>query len=245
MANNKALGVLGVIVLVAMGVGILVGMQLGGPAGPDPVATDADEGTSTSVPTTVPEQGGGGGTPTLPSSGRTTVPASEFDEGEVQSEVRRLVSIRRRASGLQGFPGGSATVNDIDSMANIHSQRMAREGIVSHEFNAMSSASRYRNQSLYDTCQFKSAADTYVIRADTISGNTLEVLAKSTAGRPYEVNGTTEINTNETEVARDIVGKWYNNSAYRERLSYVNAEYLGVGLEITEDGQVYATGNLC
>ena len=244
MANNTALGVLGVIVLVAMGVGILIGMQLGGPAGPDPAATDADEGTPTPVPTAAPDQQGGSGTPTLP-GGRTTVPTREFDESEIRSEVLRLVNSRRRADDLNAFERGGQTADAVTEMANSHSQRMARERLVSHEFDATSSADRYRNANLYDTCQFESAAGTYIIRADTSSSSNLEVLSQTVAGRPYEVDGVTEFNEDETEVARDIVEKWYDNSAYRERLSYENAEYLGVGLAITDDGEVYATGNLC
>jgi hypothetical protein len=227
-----------------MGVGILIGMQLGGPAGPDPAATDADEGTPTPVPTATSDQQGDSGTPTLP-SGRTTVPTRGFDEGEIRSEVVRLVNSRRQADGLSRLVSEGQTAGRIVEMANGHSQTMARERLVRHEIDGESSTDRYRNANLYDTCQFESAAGSYIIRADTSSNSALEVLSRTVAGRPYEVDGVTEFNEEETDIARDIVDKWYDNSAYRERLSYENAEYLGVGLDITDGGQVYATGNLC
>lgn len=249
MANNTALGVLGVIVLVAMGVGILVGMQLGGSAGPGTAAPETnggggDGGGQTPVPTTGSAVAG---TPTLPPE-ETTVALRRFDNAEIRAEVVRLVNNRRRDAGLNGLVGrrGEAeTIREIVDMANGHSETMALRNLVRSEIDGESSADRYREADLYRNCQFESAAGGYIIRPDYPRSGVLEVLGKTVAGRPYEVGNGSRMNANETAVARAVVEEWYGNSAYRDRLSYENARYLGVGIEIDDQGQVYVTGNLC
>lgn len=242
MSNKVVMGVLGVIVLVSMGVGVLIGMQLGDEGGANPIGGAADSGsagTPTPIPTATPGQSSDG---SGQSTDRTTVAPRRFDDGEIRAEVGRLVNERRAEEGLDPLRTDGQTAARLERMGTAHSVAMADAGRVSHDVNGTDSEGRYRNAGLYGTCQFESAAGTYIIDA---SDNRLETLSWTVAGREYEDLGRTKFNGNETAVARDIVRKWYRRAEFKERLSYENAQRLGVGIEITQDGTVYATGNLC
>lgn len=254
MANKTALGVLAVIVLVSMGVGILVGMQLGGSggtvAGPgqgsaqNPGGSGGGGGTATPVPTNVPTPNG---TTTTNGSGdeQTTVAARRFSRTEIEREVQRLVNRERRDNDLRRLQTDGNTVDELTRMARGHSHSMADAGRVGHRVNGSSSADRYRANGLYASCQFESTEGNYIVKADQPEANALEVLGKTVAGRPYEVYGEPEFNSNESEVAEALADQMLNTPAFRNRLLYENADYIGVGVEVTDGGTVYATGDVC
>jgi len=261
MVNKAALGVLGVIVLVSMGIGVLIGMQLGGggavggsdgstddgESGPTPLP--GDDSTPTPVPTTAataatttvgppteqPEQ-----TETEVAPARTTVPARRFDEDEIAAEAKRFINQRRVQQGLSELTTSGQTVDQIDALAADHSIDMADEGVLSHNVNGNSSQDRYRAANLFDACQFPSNSDSYLITAE---GNNLEAITRTVAGR-YD-SGTGEFYENETAVAEAIVENWFDSMTAEPRLTYRNAERIGLGVEVTRDGTVYATADMC
>lgn len=259
MVNKAALAVLGVIVLVSMGVGVLIGLQLGGSGspvgdgagdseseGPTPIPTDTSTATSTPTPTAtataIPPTEEATTTTERSFDDRTTVPARRFDRRDIEREARELINERRRENDLEELVISGNTVDTITEMARRHSNAMADEGRLSHTIEGNTSESRYRDAGLYDTCQFTNAGDSYVIAPDD---NSMESLARTFAGRPYQDGPRTEFNENETEIARELVETWFENAVYRERLTYENAQHVSVGVEITRDGTVYATANVC
>lgn len=248
MANKTALGVLGVIVLVSMGVGILIGLQLGGPSGVGPVGAGpgdggGETGTATPIPTDRSETDGD--RTTEPPDERTTVAPRRFDGREVEQEVIRLLNERRTGDGFRRLESSGQTATGLTDMARSHSNAMADAGRVSHAVNGTNSVDRYRAAGLYESCQFEATDGNYVIKADVPESNALEVLAETVAGRPYDRYGESAFNANETEVAAALVEQMYATPAFERRLRYGNAEQIGVGVEITDDGTVYATGDIC
>lgn len=256
MANKTALGVLAVIVLVSMGVGILVGMQLGGSGGS---VTGPNQGTgqnsgggggggsggtATPIPTSVPTTNGTA-TTTGSTDGQTTVAARRFSRTEIEREVQRLVNRERRDNDLGRLQTDGNTVDKLTRMARGHSNSMADAGRVGHRVNGSNSADRYRANGLYQSCQFESTEGNYIVKADQPEANALEALGQTVAGRPYEVYGESEFNSNESEVAAALTDQMLNTPAFRNRLLYGNADYIGVGVEVTDDGTVYATGDIC
>jgi hypothetical protein len=246
MVNKAALSVLGVIVLVSMGVGVLIGIQIGGggadttsasTATPDASTEQggADDGDSDDpVRTTFP--GGETGTVEQPGGGET-IPARQFERREIRTEVKRLVNQRRTNRGLDELITNGRVTDRLDRMAYRHSVEMADEARVSHNIDGNSSQSRYRTAELFGTCQFESNPGTYVIDARS---NRLEAVSHTVAGRPHDG----EFHRNEADVARAIVSEWFSGTS-RNRMLYENAAQLGVGIEVTGSGDVYATGNLC
>lgn len=255
MVNKAALGVLGVIVLVSMGVGVLIGMQLGNPASADPTDGNGSNGNATPLPgettntqTTFPSSPptetnpDGGPNPTVTVDGRTTVSYRRFDELKIARRVKERINERRKAAGLKELLTSGNTVSDLDRMARSHSIAMADAGQVRHNIDGNSSADRYRAYDLFSSCTFPNEEDTYVIDA---TGNRLETIGSTVAGRAYGTASNPKFNENEDEVAEDIVSKWWDNPIEGDRLRWVNAQRVGVGVEVTQDGSVYATANLC
>ena len=194
---------------------------------PTPTATPA----STASPTTT--------TPT-----RTQMLIRRFDAAEVESEIRRLVNEWRAEQGLPAFSlADGSLVADLNRMARNHSVAMADAGQTIHTIDNRTSADRYRANDLYWNCRFKRVDNEYVVTPDD---NGLEVLGRTYAGRSYvDTSGETDYNANETAVAADIVEAWTSRRPFRDRLAYRNASRIGIGVETTEDNEVYVTGNIC
>jgi hypothetical protein len=246
MVNKAAVAVLGVIVLVSMGIGILIGMQLEGPTGQAADSDTNDTGTASGGPTTVPTGDStpstGEGPGTLPPMERTTMPARRFDDRKIEAEIASLVNQRRSERGLDTNDVTGNTADAVRRMARNHSVTMADGGALSHNAGGTSSEQRYRNAGLYEACKFESDPDTYIVDAQYAR---LEVIGRTYAGQSYQDDGMTAYNANETEVARAIVDEWFSTPQYESRLTYENSDQFGVGVEVTRDGLVYVTGNVC
>ncbi|SDE78142.1 CAP domain-containing protein [Halorientalis regularis] len=245
MVNKAALSVLGVIVLVSMGVGVLIGMQIGGGgAGTTGMSTPTPgEGTAQGpgdgesnprAQTTIP----GGEIETVqPPEEEQTIPARRFERREINTEIKRLINQRRTNRDLSDLITDGQVTDKLDTMARNHSVAMADEGRVSHAIDGIFSKERYKRAGLYSSCQFNSNPGTYVVNAD---GNQLEVIGHVVAGRTHDG----EFLATEKEVARAIVDAWFSGIT-RNRLLYENANQIGIGVEVTQSGDVYVTGNLC
>ncbi|AQL41361.1 hypothetical protein BV210_00915 [Halorientalis sp. IM1011] len=246
MVNKAALSVLGVIVLVSMGVGVLIGMQIGGGG-----AGTTSESTPTAGPST--EQGAAGNgdsgparrttipgdeaATAQPPAERETIPARQFEPAEIRAEMKTLINQRRANRDLSELSTGGQIADRLDRMARGHSVEMADEDRVSHSIDGNTSVSRYKDAGLFGTCQFESDPGTFVVDARY---NRLEVIGYTVAGRAHDG----EFHETEENVAEAIVSDWFSGTS-RDRLLYENANQLGIGIEVTQDGDVYATGNLC
>ncbi|MFB6309066.1 MAG: CAP domain-containing protein [Haloarculaceae archaeon] len=261
MVNKAVLGILVVVVVASLGVGILIGMQLGGGAAPADGGSDGGgcgsdgSGGATTTPTNgtanataTPTNGTANATatptpatptPTLTPE-RTTVPPRRFDEREIALAVVDGINEEiREPRGLATLSGRSRTAGQLSVMADNHSISMADEGKVIHEINGNNSADRYRANDLYDTCKFESNTGEFIVSADD---NQLEAIGRTVAGRTYDDG---QFNANETAVAQAIVEEWRTSSTYRQPFLYENIEHVGVGVEITRAGDVYVTANVC
>ncbi len=166
-----------------------------------------------------------------------------FDTEEIERHLRRNVDEWRAEQGLRpfGHPDGSV-VGKLDRMATSHSVDMADLGETIHRIDNRSSAQRYRDAELFETCKFKKDGAQYIV---TPTRNRLEVLGKTYAGQAYETSNGTRYNGDEAAVADAIFESWTDARPFRERLSYANASRIGIGVETTEDNEVYVTGTLC
>ena len=208
-------------------------------ATPAPTASPTPTGvpTPTPAPTASP-------TPATPTPTRTQMLIRRFDPAEIESEIRRLVNEWRAEQELPAFSlADGSLVADLNRMARNHSVAMADAGQTVHTIDNRTSADRYRANDLYWNCRFKRVDNEYVVTPDD---NGLEVLGRTYAGRSYvDTSGETDYNANETAVAADIVEAWTSRRPFRDRLAYRNASRIGIGVETTEDNEVYVTGNIC
>jgi len=255
MVNKVALGILAVIVLTAMTVGGLVGLQLGGgslgeggpgatatptvtPAGggespsssPTPTATPTPTPTATptATPTPTPEP-----TPTpVP-----TVSPSEFNETQIEQFVTAILNDEREERDRQPLD----TYGPLEEMARFHSENMADQGFVSHAAAGFTTAERYDRYELENRCKVTDDTNTGV-RDD----EELETVAKTVAGQVYtDSEGNRRINRDEQDVAGTVLRKWFDENEQRRKLLLQNADEIGVGVVVDDDGDVWATVDLC
>ncbi|WP_135365173.1 CAP domain-containing protein [Halosimplex halophilum] len=199
-----------------------------------PTATPTPYPTLTPTPTPTP-------TPTA-TPALTDIPAEAFDEREIERLVGEYINERRAAAGLDPLDNEGKGVDRLTEMARGHSVRMADIGETIHRIDGVTSVERYREHELYDRCKWSSPDGTTLRTAD---GNALEAVGRTVAGEPYYDNGTREFNGNETAVARAVVDAWWKTDTYRPRLTYPNADEVGVGVEITRRNDVFVTANVC
>lgn len=237
MANKFTLIAVVVIAMTAMGVGAFVGAQL--PA-------DGDSGaTETATPTPEPSQNGGSSTAATETDPATTTPTAtprptvspqEFDASTIETEVLAAINAERRERGLDPLAADSK----LDPMARFHSDNMAEQGYVSHAADGYTTSDRYEKFEQQDRCRVPNDANGGILPEEE-----LEAIDLTIAGRPYESDNETRINRNETAIARDAVGDWFDDEDDTETLTLRNAAYAGVGANVSDRGRVFITVDLC
>jgi len=253
MVKKGLLAIAAVVLLVVLGTGVLIGAQFAGGTAETPTQTsdsqsDDDGGSSTATATA-----GNSTTPTPEANGTATptetatpqqesIPAREFNEQNVSNYVRQFLNEEREAAGVPPFESGLQTEADLNEMATSHSEQMAIEGKAIHKIDGVSSKDRYEDSGLYDRCTFKSSEGDYIEQPDR---NRFEAVEKTVAGQTYEDGGEERFHATDKEVARKIVDDWMAWPDYRERLTLRNANIVGIGVEITDTGNVYVTANIC
>ncbi|MFB6150869.1 MAG: CAP domain-containing protein [Haloarculaceae archaeon] len=222
-----------------------------GTATATPTATPTVAATSTAAPTVAPTP-----TPTLtptptatatatatPVPTRTPMLIRRFDVAKIERELRRLINEWRSERGLDRFEGPDGRIVDqLEEMAYDHSVAMADLGETVHTIDNQTSAERFREYDLYRRCMFRKANASYLVTAEH---NRLELVARTYAGRAVETKNGTRYNANETAVARAIFEDWTRPEPFRQRLAYVNATRIGIGIELTRNNEVYVTGAVC
>jgi hypothetical protein len=241
MVNKTAVGLLGVVVVASLGVGVIVGMQLGGADAPT-AATPSTDGTSQTPTDASDEESEETATPAHEQTDQhTEIPARQFDDEEIARYVAEFVNEERAAHEESALRTDDATATGVSAMANDHSVAMADHGTVAHEIDDVSTSDRYENSDLYDRCKFKSSEGSYIRTPD----ESFELVDTSYAGVAYEDGGEQQFNADERDVARAIVDDWIANSTYSERLLVTEPTRMGVGIEVTADGKVFATVDVC
>ena len=262
IVNKVALGILAVIILTAMTVGGLVGLQLGGGSlGGDssgegaatPETTPAPAATPTATPTPTPTTSltptptpRPTTSPTLtvtptarPAATRTSVPtiaASQFEEAELECAVRNILNDVRGGQDVTVL----RSYDPLDEMAAFHSGDMADQGFVSHAAAGFSTAERYSRYDLDSRCLVPREGGG--VRDD----QALEVIGKTVAGQVYtDDEGDRRINRDDRDIAERLLMDWFDDDVSTEKLLTPNAEEIGVGVIVQSDGDVYATVDLC
>lgn len=230
MANKGALVVVVVIAASAMGVGAFVGGEFAGDLGDDPTET----------PTTDSGDGGDGpsatATPPRSATSRPTVAPAEFDRAAIELEVVALVNAERSDRGLEEL----RRFDRLEEMARFHSENMAAQQYASHAAGGYDTAARYERHDLEDRCRVPDDSATGIR-----DGQALETVAKTTAGRPYERGDDEYFHRTDEAVARAVVARWGDDPDEREKLLLQEAERIGVGVVVADDGGTYVTVDLC
>lgn len=274
MVNKAALGLLGVVIIASLGVGVLIGMQLGGGDSAEQSPTDSSSdggGQETAAPTTTGANGTNVSTETgtgnetenvtrnetetktvtettevTTSAPPTTIPARRFSRGDIEKAILEEVNRERQSQGRVKFSGSSPTASTVKTMARNHSVAMANAGKVAHTINNQSIRHRYEEYGLGDRCTFRDSGGGFVwVPSDDKFDDGFEVIGKTVVGRPYEGSNGTKFNEDAEDVATVVVSRWMSNAGDSEVLMRKGPTLLGVGVEVTGDGTVYVTANVC
>ncbi|MFC7177389.1 CAP domain-containing protein [Halosegnis marinus] len=236
MVNKVVLVFVAVIALTAMAVGAFVGMELGGPgtatpagatATPTATATAGGGGTGGGTATATAGGGGTGGGTATATATATATPRPDIDREELRSAVVAEINERRGNRSVQRL----STDPTLMEMAQFHSDNMAAQGYLSNTADGFTTAERYEEFDLADRCRIADDSNT-----GTREDEELEVLGRVTVG---EDGSTVE------ELATTAVDTWFSQTEPRRRLTYRNADQIGVGANVTDAGRAYLTVDLC
>lgn len=249
MVNNSLLALAVLVVATIFGVGVYIGAQVVGvggiaapaestptPAPDPPSAPQSPTATPVVSQTPIPEPTPGP-TPEPTPEPPDPIPASAFNESNISTYVVEYLNENRTAQGLETLGTEGRTAETVQTMAQNHSESMAEAGQLAHTINNTTSEARYESYGITSRCSF--------LVAETPSGNELEAIAMTVAGQPYTESGERRFNGNESAVARDLTDEMLANDTYRERLQQENAGIIGLGVAVTDSGEVYATANTC
>jgi uncharacterized protein YkwD len=165
---------------------------------------------------------------------RTASPEQNLTLENIETLIEKRIS--NHPDSTTSFSTDTKTAVKLDMLAKNHSKDMVQSGTVSHDVGNGDSEARYRKAELYQRCQFQEQE--YIANAKR---NRFESVARVSVDE-YR-GGSAE--TTEKNVANVIVEDWFNSITYRDRLRYENAQHLGVGVEISKTGNVYATATVC
>ncbi|PSQ24208.1 hypothetical protein BRD04_01745 [Halobacteriales archaeon QS_9_67_17] len=219
MVNKVALGLLLAVVGGGIAAGTYIGFQYAGSA--DRTIGPAGAGTTTATPTATPTPA-----PT-PTPTATPMSSQSIDRAAVETAVADRINAERRSRGQSEL----YRLDALREMARFHSENMATQGYPSHAAEGYNTAERYERFDLADRCRFPDDTGTGTREDDAI-----EVYERVTAGP----DGTTA-----DELAATIVSEWFDDSESETILTYENANQLGVGAAVTDEGRVYVTVDLC
>lgn len=238
-----AIGLLLVIVSIA-GIGLLVGSGSGDQSpSADAEVTETARQTATlePTPTTTPLA-----TATPPQT--ATPPPIEppgppeddntepvvVDQPQLVTEIEAELNEGRSFNSQYSTDGQTAT--ELGYMAENHSQDMAAEQFLSHNVGEGNSRDRYEQRGLYDQCEFQ--VESYI---EDAGDNDFEAIGRVSVDN-YADGGP---GTLEERLAEALVSDWEASPTYSDRISYENAETMGVGVAVSDDDDVYATVNFC
>jgi hypothetical protein len=250
MVNKAVVGVIGVILITTLGVGALVGLQGGGgpadDASPNTNGNGNGQGPGTDTNSTSANETVSNGTATpVADEERTPIPGRQFTEQDIATNLTERINAWRVAEGMDRLETDGTTPDRLREMAMGHSVAMANEGELTHAIGNLTSSDRYRENDLYDTCMYKPPHKDTVWAPDNPYENKFEAIAGSVAGGTYEVGNETRFNEDETAVAGALLEQYQSSNASSDVILARGLERIGVGVEVTRDGAVYSTVNVC
>ncbi|MDS0258285.1 hypothetical protein NDI56_02540 [Haloarcula sp. S1CR25-12] len=249
MVNKAFLSLAAVVLFAVFGTGIFVGMQVGGPDVSGPPAaetTEADEPAATATPvapasTPTPTPASEQDSDPEPAGERESIPAREFNGANISSYIVQYVNDARADDGREELSTEGTTAGTVRRMAQRHADSMAEAGRVNHTIDGVTSADRYENNGLFQTCGVNVNGN-YVVSPDN---DDLEVVGGTVAGDTYTEDGTEQFNADDAAVARALVDGWLSTRGAQSKLLIPDAGRIGVGVTVNNRGVVYATVNLC
>lgn len=256
MVNKAIVGVIGIVLIATLGVGALVGLQ-GGDAPAEDTTTNsntndgngqnsAPDSNETAGNETANNGTAANATATPTEEEHTPIPGRQFNEDEIADNLTERLNDWRAAEGQDRLRADGSTADRLRVMAMAHSVAMADEGELTHVIGNQTSGDRYEENDLYDACMYRPPdKERAIYQPDHPHENQFEVIAGTVAGDTYETENGTAFNEDEEAVAGALMEEIRKTDESGERLLAPGLTKVGVGVEVTRDGAVYSTVNVC
>lgn len=197
-----------------------------------PTLTASPTPTPTATPTPTPTA--------TPTSTPTATPELSLNGTALATAVATEVNDHRERRDLDALDTIGVTHRKLSDMAQTHAGNMQEVGYASHYYQGNNSADRYRVADLYSRCQFSSNQGGYLVTPDR---DQLEVIGKFDATEEVARHDSPQAVYD--AIAAALVERWFESNVQEEKLTFTNAEQVGVGATFTEDDRVYVALTLC
>lgn len=165
----------------------------------------------------------------------TTENPGEYNEDTVREHFSDYLNEERRSRGLQRL----SDRGELIAMGEEHTDNMARHDYIGHTWPVGTTIQdRYERRGLFPECNIPiEGSNRFYPGAENAAGAYVNQQFTS-GGKSYHA-------TNEEELVAALVDIWMNSPPHRKVLFLENADEMGLGIEITDGGKVYAALELC
>lgn len=170
-----------------------------------------------------------------PDDGVSDDSSDAFDEEAVRERFVASLNDERRARGLQSL----SLRPELTEMGEEHADTMARYDYIGHEWpDGTTIQDRYQRRGLLPECRLPlEDSNSYYPGAENAAGAHVDQTFVS-GDQSYHV-------TNEDQLAQALVDLWMNSPPHRKAMLVYSADEMGLGIHITDQGEVYAAMELC
>lgn len=226
--------VLGILILGSMSVGILIGIQVSSDTGVPIQDQTATNSPGEPTPTLIPSPG-------EPSDDITREPSPQSPNSQLRDALLDAINNYRVQHNRTPLVNTGPPTDQLRQIAMNHSKYMATVGVAEISLRGSTSSERYNAAGLSEVCSFPSNSGYSTI--DPSLGR-LELVANPVKAPPYE-NVQGGYNGKPSTVVENSLNTWIDSNQSRRKLLYENAEQVGIGVAITDQGSVYVTVALC
>lgn len=167
----------------------------------------------------------------------TSIPdtGSSYNKSQVEQEFLLLLNQERHQRGLQNL-----TIRLVlTDMGNTHAANMAQYSYVGHEWpDGTTIQDRYQRRGLLPECRLPIAdSSTYYPGAENAAQTHVDEDVTIEDGSIYV--------SDEQSLAKSLFVMWMNSPLHKKAMLVESADQMGLGLNITDSGKVYAALELC
>lgn len=158
-----------------------------------------------------------------------------YDEDNVRETFLSYLNEERADRGLQTL----SLREELTEMGEAHAANMAEHDYIGHEWpDGTTIQDRYSERGLLPECRLDiEGTNQYYAGAENAAGAWFD--------RRFESSGGSYYVTDEEELGQVLFSIWMNSQLHREAMLVHSASEMGLGINITEDGKVYAALELC
>lgn len=163
-------------------------------------------------------------------------PPERFNNSEVEVLFIQKLNEERESQGLNSVERWKP----LTKMGDSHAANMAKHEYIGHEQpDGTTIEDRYRERGLLPECRLSAGGNRYYEGAENAAGSDVSTdVTHPGNDKIYDID-------TEEELAQFLMDSWMTSSGHRRVMLLESASRVGLGLNITESGRVYAALEFC